>query len=109
MTGPGGSAAIQSLLNWCYCPRIEPMPPFPVRGGSMTARRISFYVSAVAAAALLHIQGPAAQNAVALSGIVSSAQEGAMEGVLVTARKDGASIATTVGTDEKGRYSFPGN
>src|SRR6185436_16106085 len=41
--------------------------------------------------------------------IVSSAQEGVMEGVLVTARKDGASIATTVVTDEKGRYSFPAN
>jgi len=75
----------------------------------MNARRISFYASAVAAAALFHIQGPSAQNAVALSGIVSSAQEGAMEGVLVTARKDGASIATTVVTDDKGRYSFPAN
>ena len=32
-----------------------------------------------------------------------------MEGVLVTARKDGAHIATTVVTDEKGRYSFPAN
>jgi streptogramin lyase len=75
----------------------------------MTARSLSFYASAVAAAALFHIQGPAAQNALALSGIVSSAQEGAMEGVLVTARKDGASIATTVVTDDKGRYSFPAN
>src|SRR6185436_15055388 len=84
-------------------------PPFPVKGGSMNARSVSFYASAVVAAALFQIQGPAAQNAVALSGIVSSTQEGAMEGVLVTARKDGASIATTVVTDEKGRYSFPAN
>ena len=71
--------------------------------------RISFYASAVAAAALLNIQRPAAQSAAALTGIVSSALEGAMEGVLVTARKDGASIATTVVTDEQGRYSFPAN
>lgn len=75
----------------------------------MNAKKISFYMSAVAAAALLNIPGPAAQDAAALTGIVSSAQEGAMEGVLVTARKDGANIATTVVTDEKGRYSFPAN
>ena len=75
----------------------------------MNAKKISFYMSAVAAAALLDIPGPAAQNAAALTGIVTSAQEGAMEGVLVTAKKDGANIATTVVTDEKGRYSFPAN
>ena len=81
----------------------------------MNARNISFYTSAVAyvcavaAAALLTIPAPAAQNAAALTGIVSSALEGAMEGVLVTARKDGASIATTVVTDGQGRYSFPAN
>ena len=81
----------------------------------MNARKISFHTSAaayacgVAAAALLTIPAPAAQNAAALTGVVSSALEGAMEGVLVTARKDGASIATTVVTDEQGRYSFPAN
>jgi hypothetical protein len=32
-----------------------------------------------------------------------------MEGVLVTAKKDGARVAVTVVTDEKGRYSFPAN
>ena len=31
-----------------------------------------------------------------------------MEGVLVTARKDGASIATTVVTDEQGETTRPG-
>lgn len=75
----------------------------------MNAMKISFYASAVAAAALLNIQEPAAQSTAALTGIVSSALEGAMEGVLVTARKDGASIATTVVTDEQGRYNFPAN
>ena len=73
----------------------------------MNARNLSFYMSAVAAAVLLNMSGPAAQPAAALAGTVSSAPEGAMEGVLVTARKDGAKIATTVVTDEKGRYSFP--
>ena len=30
-----------------------------------------------------------------------------MEGVLITAKKDGSTIATTVVSDEKGHYSFP--
>ncbi len=30
-----------------------------------------------------------------------------MEGVLVTAKKAGSTIATTVVTDKDGRYSFP--
>ena len=49
----------------------------------------------------------AAQSAAALSGQVSSAEEGAMEGVLVSARRDGSSITTTVVSDDKGRYNFP--
>src|SRR3954470_7887504 len=42
-----------------------------------------------------------------LSGVVSSAAEGPMEGVLVSAKKDGSTITVTVVSDEKGRYSFP--
>ena len=49
----------------------------------------------------------AAAEAQTLTGQVSSAEEGNMEGVLVTAKKDGATIATTVVTNEKGQYSFP--
>jgi streptogramin lyase len=48
-----------------------------------------------------------AQGAVALSGSVSSAQESTMEGVLVTAKKAGGTIAITVVSDDKGHYSFP--
>ena len=44
----------------------------------------------------------------ALTGLVSSGDEAAMEGVLVSARKEGATITTTVVTDAQGRYSFPG-
>jgi virginiamycin B lyase len=52
--------------------------------------------------------GPAqAQNAAALAGQVSSAEEGTMEGVLVSAKKDGSTITTTVVSDDKGHYSFP--
>src|SRR5580700_4676677 len=43
----------------------------------------------------------------ALTGHVSSAEEGAMEGVLVSAQKDGSTIRTAVVTDAQGRYAFP--
>jgi virginiamycin B lyase len=48
-----------------------------------------------------------AQTAVALTGQVSSAEEGAMEGVLVSAKKAGSTITITVVSDAQGRYSFP--
>src|ERR1700704_4667786 len=48
-----------------------------------------------------------AQGQAALTGQVSSAEEGAMEGVVVSARKTGSTVMVSVTTDEKGRYSFP--
>lgn len=48
-----------------------------------------------------------AAPAPALAGQVSSAAEGQMEGVLVSAKKDGTPITVTVVTNEKGAYSFP--
>jgi virginiamycin B lyase len=48
-----------------------------------------------------------AQNAAALTGQVSSAEEGPMEGVLVNAKKDGTNITVTVVSDEKGNFRFP--
>jgi virginiamycin B lyase len=48
-----------------------------------------------------------AQTAPALAGTVTSADEGAMEGVLVSAKKAGATITVTVVSDARGRYSFP--
>ena len=50
-------------------------------------------------------QAPAA----ALSGLVSSAEEATMEGVLVSATKAGSNITVTVVTGADGRYSFPAN
>src|SRR5438445_784254 len=49
--------------------------------------------------------GAAAQAA--LAGKVSSAEEGAMEGVLVSAKKAGSTITITVVSDKEGRYGFP--
>ncbi len=43
----------------------------------------------------------------ALTGEVSSEREGAMEGVLVSAKKDGSTITITVVSDAKGHYAFP--
>jgi hypothetical protein len=48
-----------------------------------------------------------ARGASALSGVVSSQEEGKMEGVLVTARRTGANFTVTVVSDARGRYSFP--
>ena len=57
----------------------------------------------VTAASGLHAQTPG----VALSGTVRSAEEGAMEGVLVSAKLSGSNITTTVASDAQGHYSFP--
>src|SRR6266446_9112781 len=43
----------------------------------------------------------------AVSGRVTSAEDGAMEGVLVSARQAGSSVTLTVVSDAQGRYSFP--
>ena len=48
-----------------------------------------------------------AQSPMALAGKVSSAEEGAMEGVLVSAKKAGSTITITVVSDAEGRYGFP--
>ncbi len=48
-----------------------------------------------------------AQAAAALSGEVSSAKEGVMEGVVVSAKKDGSTITVSVVSDNKGHFSFP--
>jgi virginiamycin B lyase len=48
-----------------------------------------------------------AQSPVALAGQVSSTEEGAMEGVLVSAKKAGSTISVTVVSDAQGSYSFP--
>jgi len=52
--------------------------------------------------AVAHAQAP-----VALTGQVSSAEEGAMEGVVVSARRDGSTISISVVTDARGRFAFP--
>ena len=43
----------------------------------------------------------------AVTGLVSSPEDGFLEGVLVSARRAGSPITITVATDEQGRYRFP--
>src|SRR3974390_1818756 len=56
-------------------------------------------------------QQTAAQNqpAASLTGVVSSDAEGAMEGVVVSAKKTGSTVTVSVISDAQGRYSFPAN
>src|ERR1700676_741552 len=49
------------------------------------------------------------QVAAALTGQVTSEEEGPMEGVVVSAKLDGSTIAVSVYTDKQGHYSFPAN
>jgi streptogramin lyase len=44
----------------------------------------------------------------ALTGVASSPQEGQMEGVVVSARRDGSNFSVSVVSDSHGKYSFPG-
>jgi streptogramin lyase len=70
------------------------------------------YSSRVAAAALavLLIQAIGTTDVraqAALAGQVTSAEEGPMEGVVVSAKRRGSTITVSVITNEQGRYSFP--
>jgi virginiamycin B lyase len=69
--------------------------------------------SLTAAAAVMFLQAASqtvwAQGEPALTGVVSSEQEGAMEGVVVSAKKPGSIIKVSVTTDAQGRYTFPEN
>jgi virginiamycin B lyase len=72
--------------------------------------RVSRLAFAGAALALVLTFAPspaAAQSAAALAGQVASAEEGPMEGVIVSAKKDGSTITVSVLSNAQGRYSFP--
>ena len=75
----------------------------------MNLHRLSMTVltGALLCSTSMHAQTTAAMGPAALQGTVTSTQEGAMEGVLVSAKKTGSTITTTVVTDEKGHYAFP--
>jgi streptogramin lyase len=67
-----------------------------------------FGVIASALTALALFAAPSARaQAPALAGQVTSAEEGPMEGVVVSAKKEGSIITVSVVTNAEGRYSFP--
>ncbi|MGB6963617.1 MAG: carboxypeptidase regulatory-like domain-containing protein [Xanthobacteraceae bacterium] len=79
----------------------------------MTALAVML-VQGASSAARADRQGPAAQGPVTqapagISGQVTSQAEGAMEGVVVTAHKDGSIVSVSVTSDAKGHYVFPEN
>src|SRR5258708_30888773 len=73
----------------------------------MPTRLSTFTAATLAAFCFAATHGASAQAPAALAGQVSSAKEGAMEGVVVSAKRAGGTITVSVVTDEKGRYSFP--
>src|SRR5262249_17334294 len=73
----------------------------------MQSRHVLLALSAGLIAAGLSVLSVQAQAPVALAGQVSSTAEGAMEGVIVSARRDGSTITISVVSDDKGKFSFP--
>jgi len=64
-------------------------------------------LSLAAASVILFAGVGSVGQAQTLTGSVSSAAEGAMEGVLVSAQRDGSPITLTVVSDAQGRFRFP--
>ena len=129
MAAPG---ALRASLHSCPQP-----PPSPLNGaakglfcGINCDRRYGGHGASIILAATLRGRSPSCTNEacckrshsgrlsqrcrprvllaqVALSGKVTSAEEGAMEGVLVSAKKEGGTITITVVSDASGQFSFP--
>jgi virginiamycin B lyase len=80
----------------------------PIRAFSGSTRSVPAAIAvALLWATAAFAQLPSGTRDPALTGSVTSPQEGAMEGVLVSAQRLGSPISVTVVTNEAGRYSFP--
>jgi len=73
----------------------------------MSAKRLSLVAGALALVVWTGAAYAQSQPPAALAGTVSSAKEGPMEGVVVSAKKAGSTVTISVATDDKGRFSFP--
>ena len=71
----------------------------------------AFFLTIACFAFLVHFQAAPVRtqtsHSIALTGRVSSAEEGQMEGVLVSAKKAASTMTITVVSDEQGQYRFP--
>src|SRR5438093_107925 len=78
----------------------------------METWRFLLTVAVTLAACLLHSplapRHVEAQALPTLTGQVTSAEEGPMEGVVISAKKDGSTISISVVTNAQGRFAFPG-
>jgi streptogramin lyase len=74
-----------------------------------TQRLLSILMLGVAAGFFQATPQPAAagNKAAALAGQITSEAEGAMEGVVVSAKKDGSTVTVSIMSDAQGHYSFP--
>ena len=70
-------------------------------------RTRSALLASAASTAIVLLTAPAMAQSVALTGKVASAAEPVMEGVVVSAKKDGSTITVSVISNDKGQYSFP--
>src|SRR5215471_3572839 len=77
----------------------------------MTRSRLRVFVLLAFVLWAISLKRTEAQTASAssLTGHVTSQEEGAMEGVLVSAKRTGSKITITVVSDEHGQFNFPRN
>src|SRR5713226_6665409 len=73
----------------------------------MRTRCFLLVVAACLAIFVPTAHGTDAQTPVALTGLVTSFGNGALEGVLISAKKAGSTITVTVVSDQQGHYRFP--
>jgi virginiamycin B lyase len=73
----------------------------------MASRNLLLAFAAAAITAGVSISSARAQVPTALEGQVSSAAEGAMEGVVVSAKREGSTLTVSVASDSAGTFSFP--
>jgi len=77
---------------------------FMRKGTFLGAAALGAVLTSLASVALVEAQTVVS---VALTGKVTSQAEGAMEGVLVSAKREGSTVTITVVSNAKGQYTFP--
>jgi streptogramin lyase len=74
------------------------------RGFAAARKRIAVMLAGILLCGIASLK---AAESTALTGVVTSEAEGAMEGVLVSAKRVGGTITVTVVSNKEGRYAFP--
>src|SRR6056297_1508569 len=104
-TGVRMSALLTVITDSRRCLATRSLSALPC---NQLSWRLGLYVQAfVMVAALMLAQGARALESPALTGTVSSAVEGRMEGIVVIATPDSGAHRVAVTTDAEGHFSFP--